>query len=72
MAGLFRGCFMAKKKWIQEAIKKPGSFTRQAKQAGKSVSAFANEVTANPSRFSPTTVRRARLAKTLKKLSKKK
>ena len=32
-------------KWIQKAIKHPGAFTAQAKKAGKSVSAYAAQVT---------------------------
>ena len=57
-------------KWIQGAIKKPGSFTAQAKRAGMSVSAFRNKVLANKGDFSSTTVRRANLAKTLSKMRK--
>jgi len=60
------------KKWIQKAIKRPGAFTKKAKKAGKSVSGMAAAVTKNPSRYSPTTVRQANLAKTLRKISKKK
>lgn len=57
-------------KWIQKAIKHPGSFTKQAQAAGMSVSAFRNKVLANKSAYSPTTVRRANLAKTLSKMRK--
>jgi hypothetical protein len=60
-----------KKKWIQGAIKKPGAFTAQAKKAGKSVSAYATQVTKKGSKASATTKRRANLAKTLKKMSRK-
>jgi len=59
-------------KWISGAIKHPGSFTRQAKKRGMSVSAYANAVLSGKTRASATTKRRARLAKTLRKLSKKK
>ena len=59
------------KKWIQKAIKRPGAFTKKAKKAGKSVSAMATAVTKNPGRYSATTVRQANLAKTLKKISRK-
>lgn len=52
-------------KWIQSAIKKPGSFTAQAKKAGMSVPAFRDKVLANKSAYSSTTVKRANLAKTL-------
>ena len=61
----------SKKKWIHDAVKHPGSFTREARAHGKSVSAFAAEVKRNPSKFSTTTIRRATLAQTLKKIGKK-
>lgn len=57
-------------KWIQSAIKKPGSFTAQAKRAGMSVAEFRKEVLANKDKYSATTVRRANLAKTLSKMKK--
>jgi hypothetical protein len=57
-------------KWIQSAIKKPGSFTAQAKKAGMSVPAFRDKVLANKSSYSSTTVKRANLAKTLAKMRK--
>lgn len=60
------------KKWIQGAIKRPGAFTAKAKKAKKSVAGMAAAVTKNPQRYSPTTVRQANLAKTLRKISKKK
>ena len=59
------------KNWIQQAIRKPGAFRKQAKRAGKSTMDFAREVVRNPSRFGKTTVRRARLAITLSKFSKR-
>ena len=66
---------MAKKNWIQGAIKKPGAFTAQRDRYnrahnGKNLSTnqFANKVLAKGSKFSPTTKRRANLAKTLRKL----
>jgi hypothetical protein len=31
---------MAKKKWIQSAIKRPGALTKKAKAAGKSISEY--------------------------------
>jgi hypothetical protein len=62
---------MAGKKWIQEAIKEPGSFTRQAKAAGKSIQAHATDVLKEGSKASTKTKRRASLAKTLTKMSKK-
>jgi hypothetical protein len=57
-------------KWIQKAIKHPGSFTKQAQSAGMSVAGFRNKVLANKSNYSSTTVRRANLAKTLSKMRK--
>jgi hypothetical protein len=60
-----------RRNWIQRAIRKPGAFRRQAKRAGKSTMEFAREVLRNPQRYSPTTVRRARLAITLSKLRKR-
>lgn len=59
------------KKWIQKAIKRPGAFTAKAKKANKSVAGMAAAVTKNPEKYSPTTVRQANLAKTLRKISKK-
>jgi len=59
------------KKWIQGAIKRPGAFTAKAKKAGKSVAGMAAAVTKNPSKYSATTVRQANLAKTLRKISRK-
>lgn len=58
-------------KWIQKAIKRPGAFTKKANKAGKSVAGMAAAVTKNPERYSSTTVRQANLAKTLRKISKK-
>lgn len=57
--------------WIKKAIKHPGAFTRKAKQAGKSVSEYAAQVTQEGSQASPTTKRQAALAKTLAKMRKK-
>lgn len=57
-------------KWIQGAIKNPGAFTAQAKREGMSTSAFRDKVLANKEDYSPTTVRRANLAKTLSKMRK--
>ena len=59
------------KNWIQKAIRKPGAFRKEAQRAGKSTMDFAREVVRNPSRFSKTTVRRARLALTLSKFRKR-
>jgi len=54
-------------KWIQGAIKHPGALTRQAKAAGKTVSAFCASL---PDGASTTTKRRCALAGTLKKMNK--
>jgi hypothetical protein len=59
------------KNWIQKAIRKPGAFRKQAQRAGKSTMQFARDVVRNPSRYSTTTVRRARLAITLGKFRKR-
>lgn len=60
------------KKWIQGAIKRPGAFSAKAKKANKSVAAMATAVTKNPGRYSKLTVQQANLAKTLRKINKKK
>lgn len=60
------------KKWIQKAVKHPGAFTAKANKAGMSVKEYAAQVTANPDNYDKTTVRQARLAKTLSKLRKHK
>jgi hypothetical protein len=59
-----------KKKWIQEAIKKPGAFTEWCKRRG--YSGVTKECIEEGKRSSnSTTRRRAYLAETLSKLSKK-
>jgi len=59
---------MAKGKWIAEAIKRPGALTRKVKAAGKTVS----EYVANPPEgASARTKRQIALAKTLRKLRKR-
>ncbi len=60
------------KNWIQGAIKRPGAFTAKAKKANKSVAGMAAAVTKNPGKYSPLTVKQANLAKTLRKINKKK
>ena len=59
-------------KWIQKAIKKPGSFTAQAKKAIGEYETyqFAEKVSANPDKYSSKTRRRAALARTLSKMNK--
>lgn len=60
------------KKWIQKAIENPGAFTAKAKSRGMTAMEFAEKVLANPSAYPSETVKQARLAKTLTKMSKKK
>jgi hypothetical protein len=62
---------MAKRGWIQKAIKHPGAFSAKAKRAGKSTRAYAQQVVANPSRYDVTTRRQARLALTLMNMQKR-
>lgn len=62
---------MAKKKWIKGAIKRPGAFTKKAKAAGMSVSAYASKVLKKGSKADTRTKRQAALAKTLGKMRKK-
>ena len=59
-------------KWIQKANKRPGAFKAKAKAAGMSVSEYATAVTRKGSKASARTKRQANLAKTLKKLSRRK
>jgi hypothetical protein len=60
---------MAKKRWIKDAVKRKGALTRKARAAGKTVSAYI----ANPPKNASTrTKRQIALAKTLKKMRKKK
>tara|TARA_Y100001973_G_scaffold94162_1_gene145864 strand:- start:160 stop:354 length:195 start_codon:yes stop_codon:yes gene_type:complete len=61
-----------KKNFIKSAIKKPGSFTAQARALGYSVKELTRRVRANPQNYSLLTRRRANLARTLSKLRKKK
>jgi len=64
---------MAKKKWIQKAtarMKKKGtvgSFSRAAKKAGMSTSAFATKVLAKGSRYSTAMKKKANFARNVKK-----
>ena len=62
---------MAKKNWIGSVIKHPGAFTRKAKAAGMSTSAYASKVLRAGSTASATTKRQASLARTLKKMRNK-
>jgi hypothetical protein len=55
------------KKWIQGAIKRPGALTAKAKKAGQTPMGFASQHKNDPGR----TGKQARLALTLRKMSKK-
>jgi hypothetical protein len=57
---------MAKKKFIQKAIKRPGDLTRKAKNEGKTVSQFC----ADADKRSARTKQQCNLAKTLNKVRK--
>ncbi len=57
--------------WIAGAIQHPGAFTKKAKGAGMSVSAYAAKVTAKGSQASTQTKRQANLAKTLRGMARK-
>lgn len=63
---------MAKDKWIQDAIKRPGAFTAKAKKAGKTVPQYAKQVLKAGSGADTRTKRQAALARTLSKMSKRK
>ena len=54
--------------WIAGAIKRPGSFTKKAQAAGKSVAEYAAAKKGAPGRLG----RQARLAQTLRKLGQEK
>lgn len=56
-----------KKKWIQGAVKKPGSLTAAVKRKGMSISEYCAQ-----GNLSTTAKRRCNLARTLKKMRKKK
>ncbi len=55
-----------KKKWIKGAIKRPGALTKKAKARGMTVSQFCAK------KHKGRTARQCALAKTLKKMRKKK
>lgn len=59
------------KKFIQSAIKHPGSFTAQAKRRGETPAKLQKQVLADKKNYSPTTVKRAELRKTLVGMKKK-
>jgi len=57
---------MAKKKWIQKAIKRPGALTKKAKASGKSITEYCKG-----GKLSTRTKQQCNLAKTLKGFKKK-
>jgi hypothetical protein len=57
---------VAKNKWIQGAIKRPGALTKKAKAAGMTISEYCSQPN-----LSTQSKRQCALAKTLKKLGKK-
>ena len=59
------------KKWIKDAIKRPGAFKRKAKRAGMSTRRYASKVTRKGTKASSRTKRQANLSKTLSKMRKK-
>ena len=61
----------AKSKWIQRAIKRPGAFTKKAKAAGMTTSAYARRVLKKGSTASTRTKRQASLANTLRKMGRR-
>lgn len=60
-----------KGKWIQKAKLKKGAFTKKAKAAGKSVGAMASKVLKKGNKASAKTKRQTALAKTFRKMAKK-
>jgi len=60
------------KKWIQDAIKRPGALTKKAEEAGVTVKEYIGKVKANPEQYDERTKRQVNLAQTLGKLRKKK
>lgn len=60
------------KKWIQKAVKNPGSFTAKAKKRGITSAQLQANVEANPDKYDEKTQKQARLRETLVKLQKNK
>ena len=60
------------KKWIQSAIKRPGTFTAKAKKKGITPAQLQANVEKNPDDYDEKTKKQARLRETLVKLNKKK
>ena len=62
----------SKKKWIGDAISRPGAFTAKAKKNGIACTQLQENVLANPDDYDEKTVKQANLRKTLVSLNKKK
>lgn len=60
------------KKWIQDAIKNPGSFTGKAKKRGITTAQLQANVEKNPEEYDEKTRKQANLRETLVRLNKKK
>tara|TARA_R110000822_G_scaffold12377_2_gene44822 strand:- start:159 stop:353 length:195 start_codon:yes stop_codon:yes gene_type:complete len=63
---------MTNKTFIQDMNMKKGAFTKKAKNNNLTVNRFIAEVLENPTKYSSKTKKQANLAKTLKKLRKRK
>ena len=59
-------------KWIKDAIKRPGAFTKKAESRGMDAQEFASKVRKNPDEYATRTRRQANLAVTLSKMHKSK
>lgn len=62
---------MAKKKWIKDAVKRPGAFTAKAKAAGHGVQEHARAVLKKGSGASTRTKRQASFAKAAQSIARK-
>ena len=62
----------SKKKWIGDAINRPGAFTAKAKKKGITSAQLQENVLANPDDYDEKTVKQANLRKTLVGLNKNK
>jgi len=60
------------KKWIQSAIKRPGTFTAKAKRKGITTAQLQQNVLSEPDKYDEKTLKQARLRKTLVGLHKRK
>ncbi len=60
------------KKWIQKAVKRPGSFTAKAKKKGITSAQLQANVEKDPDKFDEKTQKQAKLRETLVRLNKRK